>query len=439
MGASCSDRNCSAPRNPCTHSLQGHAIDQFQRSLSFIQAGAGDINEMFLVAQECGNGADPLQWSTSWEALAERTFNDGKARIDDNPSGAATALLRSCNYSRTSAFFIRGYPEHDEQKKKAYSRSDDAFRLAAPLFHPPLAEVKIPIRDGSSPDMLAYIGKATRPPPGFQHSPLFIGGSGYDGDIAETFMCNRRLVEDFGFNLLIFDGPGQGIGAVTKNTALRHDWEVVLGSVIDFAANEFDLKHGLVVYAWSLGGHLTARACLHEARPDVFVLDPINPSLKRAANTKMPAAFLEDMLSDSPGSTTYGTILRWLVEKKAYQSLASRAQVHGIDVTDSSWLPTYIKEIQKFHCEDEEFEKLQVPLILCAAENDAVVGDMSKPAALIPYINKSAVGDQCVVIPFTEKEGAGNHCEGGNRVLVWERVMDDLLPLLLARISQHGD
>ena len=42
-----------------------------------------------------------------------------------------------------------------------------------------------------------------------EHSPLFIGGSGYDGDIAETFMCCRRLLEGFGFNIIIFDGPGQ--------------------------------------------------------------------------------------------------------------------------------------------------------------------------------------------------------------------------------------
>ena len=105
MGASLGCGN--ARSEPLSHALEGHAADQFLRSLSFIQAGAGDINEMFLAAQECGSGADPLQWSKSWEALAERTYEDGKRRIVGNPSGASTALLRSCNYSRTSAFFIR--------------------------------------------------------------------------------------------------------------------------------------------------------------------------------------------------------------------------------------------------------------------------------------------------------------------------------------------
>ena len=122
---------------------------------------------------------------------------------------------------------------------------------------------------------------------------------------------------------------GQGAGAVFSGTALRHDWEVVVSSVIDFAAEQqqFDLRNGLVVYGLSLGGHLLSRACLHETRPHAYVLDPINPSLKRAMNEKLPAAFLDDMLSDSPGSSTYGSILRWMIEKKAYQALASRAQV----------------------------------------------------------------------------------------------------------------
>ena len=109
-----------------------------------------------------------------------------------------------------------------------------------------------------------------------------------------------------------------------------------------------------------------------------------------------------------------------------------------MDVADPSWLPKFVQEIQKFHVNDEDFESLQVPLILCAAENDVVVGAMSKPQAVMPAINKSPVGDKCAVIEFTESEGAGAHCEGGARVLVWERVLDQLLPLLKTEIATRA-
>ena len=116
MGATCT---CDARNAPLTQSLEGHYSLQLLRSMGYIHVGGGDVNEMFLAAQQCGTGGDALQWNRRWEVLAEKTFKEGNDRIEENPSGAATALLRSCNYSRTGAFFIRGYPEHEALIKKA--------------------------------------------------------------------------------------------------------------------------------------------------------------------------------------------------------------------------------------------------------------------------------------------------------------------------------
>ncbi len=136
--------------------------------------------------------------------------------------------------------------------------------------------------------MLAYVARAAKPPPGFKHSPLMIVSSGYDGDICESWFYSRVLVEKYGFNLIIFDGPGQGADAVLKGTKFRYDWEVVVSSVIDHAERKlgFDLAHGVVPYGISFAGHLCTRASLHETRPHAYVLDPINPSNRKAMSEK---------------------------------------------------------------------------------------------------------------------------------------------------------
>ncbi len=142
----------------------------------------------------------------------------------------------------------------------------------------------------------------------------------------------------FRFNLLIFDGPGQGTDGACKGTKLRHDWEVVMSSVIDHAERKlgFDLSNGIASYGISLGGYLCLRASLHEPRLHATVLDPINPSNRLAMFSKLPASFVHDMLSETPGTGLYNKFLWSVIQKKGYQALASRAQVHGIDVTQKS-------------------------------------------------------------------------------------------------------
>ena len=55
----------------------------------------GDIGEMFLASKACGTGEDPLQWHSAWDTLSQKTFDEGKERLDSNPVGAG-------NFNHTS-------------------------------------------------------------------------------------------------------------------------------------------------------------------------------------------------------------------------------------------------------------------------------------------------------------------------------------------------
>ena len=147
------------------HRLVGEADIQFLRTISWTAEGAADVNECMLAAQQCGTGDDALKWYETWDTLARKTYAEATVRLDTNPVGAASSLLRTCNYARTSAFFLRGNLAETERVRSAYALSNEAFGLAAPRLATPLTPTSIPMSDGSM-QMPAYFARAPAPPVG---------------------------------------------------------------------------------------------------------------------------------------------------------------------------------------------------------------------------------------------------------------------------------
>jgi alpha-beta hydrolase superfamily lysophospholipase len=293
--------------------------------------------------------------------------------------------------------------------------------------------------------MPAFIGYATAPPLGMSKSPLMICSGGYYGDIPEIYFMCRQVLVNYGFNCIFFDGPGQGASCALDGTALRHDWEVVVGSVMDYietGALDIDSKDGICVYGPSLGGYLVTRSSLYETRPHAYICDPINCSVWLALKEKLPVWLVDDLVNKKYEELPYKTRIAWkIIQNKPslHFKLGSRARTHGIIVDEDehrkTWVPEFLKELTKWHNEPAEFENLQVPLIIVAIEHDDIVGTMSKPDVIKKHLDKSPVAEDCKIIPFLDVEGAGFHCTLGARMIMWERVMDGLVPLMIKKTA----
>jgi hypothetical protein len=59
---------------------------------------------------------------------------------------------------------------------------------------------------------------------------ILIGG--YDGTCEELYVANGAAALARGYNVLAFDGPGQGSVLTHQRLALRVDWENVIGPVL---------------------------------------------------------------------------------------------------------------------------------------------------------------------------------------------------------------
>ena len=356
-----------------SHTLFPEPAAIFQQSLSKIVYGGGEINEMFTVAKKCGNGGNTKLWYKYWDALASKTFDDAQDRFSVNPVAASKTFLRACTYFQTSSkFLFNCFDEKSiKQLRNAYSCSDLAFNMAIPNLPYAMKKYLIPHTSKLIKNAInSYFFCANQALHGFKGAPLLIATSGYYGDIAETFFLSRGAIE-YGFHLLIFDGPGTICERDEKTR--QNEWEKkALQMVINYVIDQrvIDLKDGIICYGMNTGGvPMILRNAMIETRPIAYLIDSIVPDVVESLHKK------------------------------------------------------HLKKNSKL--KPEEFEKLKVPVFICENGHEEQITYIKN---VKKSLKKSIVQKESNWV----KSGATNVI---SRELLWENYIDKLLPLLKKKIK----
>ncbi|MEL0550132.1 alpha/beta hydrolase family protein, partial [Raoultella lignicola] len=107
-----------------------------------------------------------------------------------------------------------------------------------------------------------------------QPRPTIIYNNGFDSTQEESWFAIGAAAVRRGYNVLAFDGPGQGVALRKNNLVFRHDWENVITPVIDFALTRKEIAPDKIsLFGYSLGGYLVARAAAFDHRPAAIILD----------------------------------------------------------------------------------------------------------------------------------------------------------------------
>ena len=83
---------------------------------------------------------------------------------------------------------------------------------------------------------------------------------GYDSFMEELLHVMQYLTQA-GYEVILFEGPGQGAAIREHNLIFMHEWEHPVTAVIDY----FDLND-VTLIGISLGGYLSLRAAAFEPR-----------------------------------------------------------------------------------------------------------------------------------------------------------------------------
>lgn len=165
-------------------------------------------------------------------------------------------LRNATSYQRISEFFTP--PEGSLSKVAAYTRYrelfDRGFARSGVVRH------DVPFANDSLP---AYAYPAST---GASLGTVVLHG-GFDSLIEEFFAIWQRIAFA-GFDVIAFEGPGQG-GARIAGLTFDHDWEKPVGAVLD----HFELD-SVALIGISMGGYWALRAAAFEPRVDRVVSWP---------------------------------------------------------------------------------------------------------------------------------------------------------------------
>jgi pimeloyl-ACP methyl ester carboxylesterase len=332
------------------------------------------------------------------QAAARIAGSDDCVRVFDAISSEAEQagrLRHAASYQRVSEFFT---PGGDPAKAARYRRYrdlfDGGFADAGAVRH------EISYEGSTLPAYrLAAIG-------GPRLGAVLLHG-GFDSLIEEFFAIWERIAAA-GFDVIAFDGPGQGGARTLGGLTFDHDWEKPIAAVLDHFALERAALVGI-----SMGGYWALRAAGREPRIDRVVSWPpvydwlhrVPPGVRNAARVMLRRRRF--MRWSVRVRTRLVPTLRLVVDQAKYL----------VDSDDPMDAVDWFLGMNAAHLGSDRVT--QDVLILCGEH------DRFQPPVLTRAQQQALINARSVEVRmFTKTEHADQHCQMGNLDLACRVVTD---------------
>ena len=379
---------------------------QFLRTIGTAHSGGADINECLDTAYRINNN-DTESWYTEWNKTAGRLEETGDELLaQKNAISAREAYLRASNYYRTAGIFLTKN-QNDPRIVSTWKSSRDCFLKAASLSNNLIRPVRIPFENTTLPGYFCLVDNTGK------KRPLLIVQDGTSGTGEGLYFRVANAAVERGYNVLIFEGPGQGEVIRVQKIPFRYNWESVVTPVVNYALkqNEVDSKR-IALMGISFGGYLAPRAVAFEPRIDACIANggvyDFNDSvLKRAPPN------IEDILSDENKSKIFdqGVLIAMNQSVEIGYTVGNGMYAFGAK-TPSDFLrtlsPYNLKEVAPL---------IKCNMLVIDSENDTVIPGQAKPLY-------DALTCPKTFMLFTSEEGAGHHTQVGAEMISNERIFN---------------
>ncbi len=235
---------------------------QLVRHLSYSVAQMADINECLMTANQIQNG-NFESWYNAWYKTAQRVHAIGEESLKNGHMvSAQSAFLRASNYYLASDSYLHGNPA-DPRIRDASHKSIACFMKAIALTSTSIIPVKIPYEGTTLPGYFYTVDGKKR--------ATILMQAGFDGTQEELFARAMEAIKR-GYNVLTFEGPGQGAVLREQGLFFRPDWEIVIRSVVDFAITQKEVDASmLILYGESFGGYFAPRGASGDDRIKILI------------------------------------------------------------------------------------------------------------------------------------------------------------------------
>jgi hypothetical protein len=369
-------------------------------------SGIGDVGLVLATLDTITDG-DPQSWFDAWTGMAAGLAARGEEALRrGHPQTASWAWLAAAEYYGNALVFVDGlagqsvllptFREHRGCWEKVVDASQGRF-----------VRVEVPYEDTALP------GYLLRPDATGAARPTLVMTNGSDGSLPGLLGYGGAAALDRGWNVFVFDGPGQQSMLFERGIPFRHDWEAVLTPVIDGLVARPDVDaSALTGYGISQGGYWITRAVAFERRLAAAVADPGVADVSAVWTAHLPQALLD--LLNSGQKDAFNAVMakeQAGADPKMARTIAFRGKPYGM--TDPFDLFT---EVGKYQVRDVAGQIITPLLILDPADEQFFPGQPRQLYDLLPGEKK--------IIEFGQAQGANFHCQPTGRQLTHTQMLD---------------
>jgi hypothetical protein len=369
-------------------------------------SGIGDVGLVLAALDKITDG-DPQSWFDSWTGVAADLAARGEQALGRGHLATASwALLSAAEHYAKALVFVDGLADQSvllptfRQGRACWEKVIDA---SAGRF----VRVRVPYEDTTLP------GYLLRPDASGAARPTLVMTNGSDESLPGLFHSGAAEALARGWNVFVFDGPGQQSMLFERGVPFRYDWEAVLTPVIDVLAARPDVDaSALTGYGVSQGGYWIPRAVAFERRLVAAVADPGVVDVSAGWTVHLPGALLG--LLDSGQKDAFNAAIAQAqasADPKAARRLAFRSKPYG--VPDPFDLFT---EVRKYQVRDVAAQITTPLLIMDPDDEQFFPGQPRELYDLLPGEKE--------IIGFTRAQGADFHCQPTGRQLTHTQMLD---------------
>lgn len=326
-----------------------------------------------------------------------RTFEDWKRVMTSLAENAASEerWINAAFYFRAAEFFILST---DPDKELLYDRFSDIFYNWA-FAGEPIERHKVPYEGSHIPAL--RIPAAEDPVKG----TVVIHG-GFDSFIEEWYSC-ATFFAAHGYDVILFEGPGQGAALKKYGMPLTHEWEKPVKAVLD----HFRLDN-VTLLGISMGGWMCFRAAAFE------------PRITRVIASSIAYDYMQFL--PGPARVFFGYLFRFrglmdrMGELKMKASIQERWGINNLMYITKTRMPMDATDVLlRFNAENQHPDLVnQDVLILTGAEDHFIPLKMhDKQVAALK--NARSVTARI----FSRESQAQNHCQIGNIGLALDTML----------------
>jgi pimeloyl-ACP methyl ester carboxylesterase len=228
---------------------------------------------------------------------------------------------------------------------------------------------------------------------------------GFDSYMEELFATQAYFV-DAGYDVVIFEGPGQGSVLEDERLPMTPDWGPVVSAVIDhFGLSEITLM------GYSLGGCLAVRAAAREPRIRRVICDDILTDFSEVTLGQVPSA-TRLALARLLALRARGPVNRLTARAMSKSLVAAWGLRQGMHTTGTETSYDFLQGTKEYETASLSDRVTQDVLLLAGSQDHYV-----PPSQLAGQLDSLTSARSVTVRVLTHAENAQNHVHVGNTEL----------------------